>query len=175
MYTQCSKCETVFKLSAEVLRAAGGQVRCGKCGEVFNALAHLAEDPSAFVVEETEIDLEFRADSILESPAPMTPAREEAPDHTDFGRPGVETARLHIDWDVSEEPPAEDEGDASLGDTSLGDASMEFTCIHSGMPFGVTFSQCLPPSCVTCTKPSSVPTQSNPFLRGDSAMVKITS
>ena len=48
MYTQCSKCETVFKLTAVVLRAAGGQVRCGKCGEVFNALARLAEDSSAF-------------------------------------------------------------------------------------------------------------------------------
>jgi predicted Zn finger-like uncharacterized protein len=127
VYTQCSKCETVFKLSAEVLRAAGGQVRCGKCGEVFNALAHLAEDPSAFAVEETEIDLEFRADRILESPAPMTPGREEAPDHSEFNGPGVETARLHIDWDVSEEPPAEDSGDTSLGDTSMGDTSMEFS------------------------------------------------
>ena len=68
MFTQCSKCETVFRLSAEVLRAAGGQVRCGKCGEVFNALAHLAEDPSAFTVGENSIDLETRADSILESP-----------------------------------------------------------------------------------------------------------
>ncbi len=48
LFTQCSKCETVFKLSAEVLRAAGGQVRCGKCGEVFNALARLAEDSTAF-------------------------------------------------------------------------------------------------------------------------------
>src|SRR6267378_4424879 len=44
VYTQCSKCETVFRLSAEALRAAGGQVRCGRCGEVFNALARLAED-----------------------------------------------------------------------------------------------------------------------------------
>ena len=154
MYTQCSKCETVFKLSAEVLRAAGGQVRCGKCGQVFNALAHLAEDPSAFVVEETEIDLEFRADSILESPAPMTPARDEVPEATDsgvesdFGPVGVETARLQIvDWDVCEaptaNPPEREElpsiepgdaspgdtslGDTSLGDNSLGDTSMEFT------------------------------------------------
>ena len=75
VFTQCSKCETVFKLSAEVLRAAGGQVRCGKCGEVFNALAHLAEDPSVFTTSETEFDLEARADSILESPAPPTPRR----------------------------------------------------------------------------------------------------
>jgi predicted Zn finger-like uncharacterized protein len=103
LYTQCSNCETVFKLSAEVLRAAGGQVRCGKCGEVFNALAHLAEDPSAFTTGETEIELEFRADSILESPAPMTPPPEQ-PTGTeeDFAPPGVEIARLQVDWNEGE-------------------------------------------------------------------------
>src|SRR5450755_577092 len=74
VFTQCSKCETVFRLSAEVLRAAGGQVRCGKCGEVFNALAHLAEDAGAFTKGESEFDLETRANSILESPAPAVPA-----------------------------------------------------------------------------------------------------
>ena len=47
VFTQCSQCETVFKLSADVLRAASGQVRCGNCGEVFNALARLAEPRSA--------------------------------------------------------------------------------------------------------------------------------
>jgi len=67
VYTQCSKCETVFKLSAEALRAAGGQVRCGKCGELFNALARLAEESSAFPSGESPLELEARADSILES------------------------------------------------------------------------------------------------------------
>ena len=61
MFTQCSKCETVFKLSAEVLRAAGGQVRCGHCGEVFNAWARRAEDSSSFTVGESALDLEARA------------------------------------------------------------------------------------------------------------------
>jgi hypothetical protein len=111
-------------LSADVLRAAGGQVRCGKCGEVFNALAHLAEDPSAFTVGETEIELEFRADSILESPAPMTPPREVQATTEDFAPPGVEIARLQIlDWNESASPdvpartddtPAEDVGETSL-------------------------------------------------------------
>jgi predicted Zn finger-like uncharacterized protein len=128
LFTQCSKCETVFKLSAEVLRAAGGQVRCGKCGEVFNALAHLAEDPSAFASDETEIDLEFRADKILESPAPMTPGREPPPNTENFGPPGVEIARLQIlDWNEGEPPeqraaPAEESAAEELGETS-----MEFT------------------------------------------------
>jgi hypothetical protein len=107
-----------------VLRAAGGQVRCGKCGEVFNALAHLAEDPSAFHVAETEIDLEFRADSILESPAPMTPPREVQTTTEDPAPPGVEIARLQIlDWNENasadvpahiEDAPAEDVGETSL-------------------------------------------------------------
>jgi predicted Zn finger-like uncharacterized protein len=125
VYTQCSKCETVFKLSAEVLRAAGGQVRCGKCGEVFNALAHLAEDPSVFTAGETSFDLETRADSILESPAPPTP-RSATANSDEFAAPGVEIARLQIlDWNESEvsdppAPPADDAGE-------LGETSLEFT------------------------------------------------
>src|SRR5258708_26154942 len=89
VFTQCSKCETVFKLSAEVLRAAGGQVRCGRCGEVFNALARLAEDSSGFTAGESPLDLEARADSILETVAASQIAREVAKDYEEFGPPGV--------------------------------------------------------------------------------------
>lgn len=127
VYTQCSKCQTVFKLSAEVLRAAGGQVRCGKCGEIFNALAHLAEDASAFSTGESSFELETRADSILASPAPPTPRRAPARSE-DIAPPGVEIARLQIlDWNESDVPdsaaaPAEDETSEALDDTS-----MEFT------------------------------------------------
>ena len=39
--------------------------------------------------------------------------------------------------------------------------------------FAVTFVQVLPPSRVTWTRPSSLPTQMTPFCRGDSAMAKI--
>jgi predicted Zn finger-like uncharacterized protein len=125
VFTQCSQCETVFKLSAEVLRAAGGQVRCGKCGEIFNALAHLAEDPSVFSAGETSFDLETRADSILESPAAPSP-RGATANADEFASPGVEIARLQIlDWNDSElpDPPA------SPGDEAdeLGETSMEFT------------------------------------------------
>ena len=108
VFTQCSNCETVFKLSAEVLRAAGGQVRCGNCGEVFNALARLAEDANAFAVNnESSHDLETRADSILHEPAaPNPPRAEETSD--DFGPPGVEIARLQIlDWNEADRTAAE--------------------------------------------------------------------
>jgi predicted Zn finger-like uncharacterized protein len=74
VYTQCSKCETVFRLSAEALRAAGGQVRCGRCGEVFNALARLAEEATAFPTGESSLESETRADAILQSAEPVSPA-----------------------------------------------------------------------------------------------------
>jgi predicted Zn finger-like uncharacterized protein len=99
VYTQCSKCETVFRLSAEVLRAAGGQVRCGRCGEVFNALARLAEDSSGFASGESPLDLEARADSILESVAAPQVAHTVAKDYEEFAHPGVEIAQLEVlDW-----------------------------------------------------------------------------
>jgi len=96
VYTQCSKCETVFKLSAEVLRVAGGQVRCGRCGEVFNALARLAEDSAGFSARESQLELETRADSILESAAAIQVVQTEAKDDEEFVSPGVEIAQLEI-------------------------------------------------------------------------------
>jgi predicted Zn finger-like uncharacterized protein len=127
LFTQCSKCETVFKLSAEVLRAAGGQVRCGNCGEVFNALARLAEDANAFAPQESSYDLESRADSILREPSPPHPAPE--PDtNDDFGMPGVEIARLQIlDWNESDvEQPVTEDLDPEQ-DEPASDPSLEFT------------------------------------------------
>jgi predicted Zn finger-like uncharacterized protein len=111
VYTQCSKCETVFKLSAEVLRAAGGQVRCGKCGELFNALARLAEESSAFPSGESPLELEARADSILESSETLQVVRVVAKDQEESVPPGVEGVQLEfVDPDRALEftlPPGE--------------------------------------------------------------------
>jgi predicted Zn finger-like uncharacterized protein len=115
LFTQCSKCETIFKLSADVLRSAGGQVRCGRCGEVFNALARLAEQPSAFVVGESPLELEARADRILQSRPEFASAPPSAPPEFDeLMSPGVEVARLQV-LDAPEEAAEAD------------DRSLEFT------------------------------------------------
>src|SRR5688500_2207961 len=49
MLTQCPNCETTFRVTAEILRVADGQVRCGRCHTQFDALERLLEegDPSA--------------------------------------------------------------------------------------------------------------------------------
>lgn len=45
MLTQCPKCETIYRLDAADLGAAQGFVECGDCGEQFNALSRLADEP----------------------------------------------------------------------------------------------------------------------------------
>ena len=47
MFTQCPQCEAAFRITAEVLQQARGQVRCGSCDLAFNALDHLYEEPPA--------------------------------------------------------------------------------------------------------------------------------
>ncbi len=127
MFTQCSKCETVFKLSAEVLRAAGGQVRCGKCGQVFNALAHLAEDPSAFTIGESAIELETRANTILESSASAPAPRKPRDPSENSVPPGVEIAQLQVmDWNEDELPPIQGAQDFAE-EQQVGETSLEFT------------------------------------------------
>jgi len=95
----------VFRLSAEALRAAGGQVRCGRCGEVFNALSRLAEDSTGFTKGESPLFLESRAEEILES----SPVEAESPVPVDeFELPqGVEFAELQFIEPVDDELAAE--------------------------------------------------------------------
>jgi predicted Zn finger-like uncharacterized protein len=45
LYTQCPECATVFRVTADALRAAGGAVRCGICSSSFNAIEYLNEQP----------------------------------------------------------------------------------------------------------------------------------
>lgn len=44
MHTRCPECETIFLITEQQLRAAGGKARCGRCGAVFDARAALLTD-----------------------------------------------------------------------------------------------------------------------------------
>ena len=118
MYTQCPRCETIFRLSAEVLRAAAGQVRCGRCGEAFNAISRLAESADGFTVGESPLDLENRADRILESATDLPDIAPRGGGIEDGDEPdererfeGPEMAALRFErLEVLEEPQAEEDG-----------------------------------------------------------------
>ncbi|MGE0116076.1 MAG: DUF3426 domain-containing protein [Steroidobacteraceae bacterium] len=43
MLTQCPGCQTVFRVTSTILRAAHGQVRCGRCNTQFDAIEQLQD------------------------------------------------------------------------------------------------------------------------------------
>lgn len=43
MYTQCPHCHTLFRISADQLKAAAGKAHCCRCDQVFSALDNLRE------------------------------------------------------------------------------------------------------------------------------------
>lgn len=53
MITRCPSCRTRFRVSTEQLAVRAGQVRCGKCGRIFDALEYLIEE-NALAAESAE-------------------------------------------------------------------------------------------------------------------------
>jgi len=68
MYTQCPDCEIAFKVTADVLKQAAGKVRCGSCGNAFNALAYLSEKmPKQPVAQEANAALPELTPEIIDT------------------------------------------------------------------------------------------------------------
>jgi predicted Zn finger-like uncharacterized protein len=81
MYTQCPDCEIAFKVTADVLKQAAGKVRCGGCGNAFNALLYLSEQmPSQPVAQKMDAALPELRPEIIEtdSPLPKTISAEQS-------------------------------------------------------------------------------------------------
>ena len=80
MITHCPSCHTRFRVHAEQLATRAGQVRCGKCSRIFNALEHLIEEIAAARSTPSMAQIEHpRADIDAVDPAPQ-PAVPDAAD-----------------------------------------------------------------------------------------------
>lgn len=80
LLTRCPHCTTVFRVRAEQLAAARGQVRCGVCGNLFHALDDLLEqlpEPAAAAPQ----PLASEVPRALDAPEERLPSlrREDAP------------------------------------------------------------------------------------------------
>jgi predicted Zn finger-like uncharacterized protein len=80
MYTQCPDCSTAFRVTADVLKQAAGKVRCGGCGNAFNALAYLSESlPQQTRPKEADAALpELKPDSKPDDGLPASISAEQS-------------------------------------------------------------------------------------------------
>ncbi|HHC71430.1 MAG TPA: DUF3426 domain-containing protein [Thiotrichales bacterium] len=69
MYTLCPHCSTCFRITTEHLNAADGNVRCGNCGGVFNALDNPALE--ADVQEDELLTIEEESSLLQEDDIPL--------------------------------------------------------------------------------------------------------
>lgn len=69
MFTVCTHCHTRFRMTAAQLKAAGGQVRCGKCDQVFDAYEALDEGAK-----------KTRSKLAADTPNPLQPAPDNTPE-----------------------------------------------------------------------------------------------
>lgn len=80
--TRCAHCQTVFRVTTVQLQAHAGQVRCGRCMQVFDALAALAPEPApleaapAALPEQSEATIEGATEPAIISEPQIPPADE---------------------------------------------------------------------------------------------------
>jgi predicted Zn finger-like uncharacterized protein len=90
MFTVCPKCALTLVVTAADLRVAQGYVRCGRCLNVFNALARLSEERPAAAAEAAEAP---------DSAATQSPAPEPALSLPPVSVGSEDTGEIEIELD----------------------------------------------------------------------------
>lgn len=112
MLTRCPHCETTFRVTAEQLKARHGQVRCGACREVFDALESLVEELPVVFPPLPAASVSAEMPAVSEEPAPLTEsiaveelaAEEVAAEAAAAEEAAIEEPTVEVLPDVSEEP-----------------------------------------------------------------------
>lgn len=110
--TRCTTCHTVFRVVQDQLKVSEGWVRCGRCGEIFNALSGLLD------LDRDSDQIPFDEIGDLDRPPPL-PRRESAPavaPETKRSGPGTHTA---ID-EAARRPTAHAGVDVAAADAGTG-------------------------------------------------------
>src|SRR6266571_2272106 len=115
MIAQCEKCKSKFRIDDAKVPAAGLKVRCTKCMHIF----FLKKEPQ--LAKEPQI-VELNFDSIVEHPARVAPAMQEAPKKA---TPGFDFSTFETKSDFSvfetkkepvpQPPPATSVGQGAFG------------------------------------------------------------
>ena len=125
MFTQCPDCQTTFRVSDKILQQADGRVRCGGCGNPFNALEHLSKKDDDQADESTSdqnknlletLDKLAGADVDLEDTGTEWRDREKS-DEGDSEDEASETAAMHGRQDDLPRPAPDEQESLDLPET----------------------------------------------------------
>lgn len=130
MYTRCPQCFSVFRLQAAQLGMAGGEVRCGSCDAVFNALQDLRDDcnfPDPFT---SLLEEEVQGDAT----AAEAETGEGVPETLEFDAPETDWLRIFSQPEKPVELPG-GRTEPSIGDDfGFDDDDAPITVIDGGEP-----------------------------------------
>jgi predicted Zn finger-like uncharacterized protein len=128
LLTRCPTCHTTFRITADLLVTAGGQARCGRCNNVFDAVAELREESRGAEIEPPVEDEDSLAstDEFLIASIEVEGGDEEAPYGASFadseGDEQPEAAASGPDT-ARESPEIADAGDATGTTSDAADTS----------------------------------------------------
>ncbi|OGA33142.1 MAG: hypothetical protein A3F75_05065 [Betaproteobacteria bacterium RIFCSPLOWO2_12_FULL_64_23] len=122
MITHCPSCHTHFRVHAEQLAARAGQVRCGKCNRVFDALEHLSEESAP--AREPSAAQEYAAMRALTAAA--EPAPESAPTHAADASAEAQERAIGASADIRSEAMEVGAGmsEAAMPEAAMSEAEM---------------------------------------------------
>src|SRR3712207_3799406 len=98
MITGCPACGTMFRVVPDQLKISEGWVRCGHCGEVFDAAASLKPEPPGLA--EAPVDAQAAEPPAVDASPPSAAVPAEPPpeelkiDEIQFDRPAEPAATL---------------------------------------------------------------------------------
>ncbi len=127
MYSQCPECHTRFRVTADVLRAARGTVRCGRCGNAFDALERLSDTIPPARIPADERPADRGAVMLSAVPDPVVAAEYH------FTADDLEKVFIDAqDWQKQFGP----EGDATAEDDAAGVTDdPQAVVVHESEPF----------------------------------------
>jgi len=97
LVTRCPECSVMFRLVPDQIRIAAGWVRCGQCGQVFNASAHMLpyEQTTRPAAPPSPSPAHLLTSAPLAPPAPPSPPPP--------GRPVIQVRRTPPAWSGAEQ------------------------------------------------------------------------
>lgn len=115
MITHCEECDTYFRVSIDQLKAANGQVKCGCCMKVFNAIESLLENTETTNTQNFSADSDQAGNDTIGS-AILGAEVEEEPGQAFSKAMELSNEDVDLAHEAFEEDPSTDEANSTEED-----------------------------------------------------------